>query len=329
MQPCNHERKPTTTTVGAHTNCQRQNEYRQHRLPNNLTSSSTFQKRARYLRRLSTAPDEPYTKAYWSHWFSNSMLLTLESNLEAVQQKIGPVRELMTRKQPTNDQQRWQHIRRKFQSWVYTALHQKSAPDIHTRFAHKLGRWKLDRPTQVIHDHLSVTQRTPNWQARCAHQRLKTIAKLTTPRVHAAVYGAMWNRWCTLGRFRNTGRCRLCQQPRTKDSIEHYTFCSTVRKLASRRLRLCCTTQVNIHTFTCTNPLIRTQEQLSRAALLIYATYRALSHQRHSNSSLPPDELFNAMCQWVVEGARGHARTCQTLANTWTEHQGTPLPSIQ
>ena len=321
--------KPTTTTIGAHTNCQRQNEYRQHRLPNNLTSSSTFQKRARYLRRLSTAPEEPYTKAYWSHWFSNSMLLTLESNLEAVQQKIGPVRELMTRKQPTNDQQRWQHIRRKFQSWVYTALHQKSAPDIHTRFAHKLGRWKLDRPTQVLHDHLSVTQRTPNWQARCAHQRLKTIAKLTTPRVHAAVYGAMWNRWCTLGRFRNTGRCRLCQQPRTKDSIEHYTFCSTVRKLASRRLRLCCTTQVNIHTFTCTNPLIRTQEQLSRAALLIYATYRALNHQRHSNSPLPPDELFNAMCQWVVEGARGHARTCQTLASTWSEHQGTPLPRIQ
>ena len=89
------------------------------------------------------------------------MLLTLESNLEAVQKKIGPVRELMTRKQPTNDQQRWQHIRRKFQSWVYTALHQKSAPDTHARFTHKLGRWKLHLPTQVLHDHLSVIQRTP------------------------------------------------------------------------------------------------------------------------------------------------------------------------
>ena len=270
-----------------------------------------------------------YTRARWRDWFDHSMILALDANLDNVQLEIGSVRALMARHLSTTSPEPWRRVRRKFQSWVYTALHQKSAPDTHARFTHKLGRWKLHLPTQVLHDHLSVIQRTPNWQARCAHQRLKTIAKLTTPRVHAAVYGAVWNRWCTLGRFRKTGRCRLCQQPRTKDSIEHYAFCSTVRELASRRLRLCCTTQVNIHTFTCTNPLIRTQEQLSRAALLIYATYRALNHQRHSNNPLPPDQLFNAMCQWVVEGARGHARTCQTLSNTWTEHQGTPLPNIQ
>ena len=217
--------------------------------PNNLSTSSSFSQRANYLRRLISAPDELYTRARWRDWFDHSMILALDANLDNVQLEIGSVRALMARHLSTTSPEPWRRIRRKFQSWVYTALHQKSAPDIHARFAHKLGRWKLHLPTQVLHDHLSVIQRTPNWQARCAHQRLKTIAKLTTPRVHAAVYGAVWNRWCTLGRFRKTGRCRLCQLPRTKDSIEHYAFCSTVRELASRRLRLCCTTQVNIHTF--------------------------------------------------------------------------------
>merc|ERR1711966_235173 len=102
-----------------------------------------------------------------------------------------------------------------------------------------------------------------------------------------------------------------------------------VRKLATKRLRLCTTTQVNIHTFTCTNPLVRTQEQLTRAALLVYATYRALNHQRQADNPLQMDELYNAMCQWVLEGARGHARTCQVLATTWMDLPGTPLPRMQ
>ena len=255
------------------------------------------------------------------------MQLSLESNLHDVQQ-IGSVHTLMNRRRSTNEKRHWQQTRRVFQSTIYSSLHGHHAPDAHTRFAQKLTRWNLHSPTHPLHEHLSVIQRTPNWQARCAHQRLKTIAKLTTPRVHAAVFGAIWNRWCTLRRYQQQGRCRLCQLPHTEDSIEHYSFCTSVRKLATTRLRLCTTTQVNIHTFTCTNPLLRTNEQLTQAALLIYATYRALNHQRRAETPLHADELFNAMCQWVVEGARGHTATCQVLANTWTEHHGTPLPPL-
>ena len=53
--------------------------------PNNLTTNSSFSKRANYLRRLITAPDQLYTRAYWRNWFDNSMLLALESNLEDIQ----------------------------------------------------------------------------------------------------------------------------------------------------------------------------------------------------------------------------------------------------
>ena len=302
------------------------------RLHNNYSLSSSFQQRISHLRSLIRAPNQFYAKALWSDWFHNSANLSLDQNLHYVQDTIGTIQQYL----PTNycietkeDAQEWKTMRRKFQSKIYASLHDRAAPDTQARFSHKLDRWNLHLPTQPLHDHMSVRQRTPNWQARCAHQRLKTLAKLTTPRVHAAVFGATWNRWCTRRRYQQRGRCRLCQQPHSEDSIEHYAYCSSVRKLAAQRLRLCCTTQVNIHTFTCTNPLLRTQEQLTRAALLIYSTYRALNHQRQSKNPLQADELYNAMCQWVVEGARGHTRTCQTLAKTWTEHQGTPLPKIQ
>ena len=300
-----------------------------HNRPNNLTSSSTFRQRVHHLRTLISAPDELYTRARWKNWFDNSTLLTLENNLQEVQQDIGPISALMGRPSIRNEQRHWKRVRRNFQHYVYAALHKKHAPDVHTRFTHKLERWKLHLPSHPLHDHLSTLQRTPNWQARSAHQRLKTIATLTTPRVHAAVYGAIWNRWCTLRRFQQQGRCRLCTQPHSEDSIEHYAHCNVVKRLASSRLRLCGSTQVNLHTFTCTNPLIRTQEELTRAALLVYSTYRALNHQRLSKEPLETDELHNAMCQWVVEGARGHARTCATIANTWTDQPGTPLPRIQ
>ena len=159
-----------------------------------------------------------------------------------------------------------------------------------------------------------MAQRTPNWQARSAHQRLKTLAQLVSPRVHASVFGSIWNRWCTLRRFQFRGRCRLCQSLHSEDSIEHYAFCSVVKELAARRLRLDTQRHVNLHTFTLTNPCLNTKQLLSRAALLIYATYRALNFQRRASTALHGEELYNAMCQWVVEGARGHAQTCQVLA---------------
>ena len=298
-------------------------------LPNNLSTTSTFAQRAKYLRHLITAPDELYTRAHWRDWFKHSMLLTLDSNLNDVQLQIGSVRTLMARHITTNTTEQWRRIRRKFQSWVYAALHQQNAPDVHTRFTHKLDRWNLHSTTHPLHDHLSPIQRTPNWQARCSHQRLKTLAKLTTPRVHAAAYGAIWNRWCTLRRFQQRGHCRLCQLPHTEDSIEHYPFCTIIKRIATARLHLHHATQVNIHTFTLTNPFLRTQEQLIRAALLIYATYRALNHQRRSETPLNSEELHHAMSQWVVEGARGHTRTCRALASAWTGEAGNPLPRIQ
>ena len=50
-----------------------------------------------------------------------------------------------------------------------------------------------------------------------------------------------------------------------------------MQELATRHLRLHKDRHVNIHMFTCTNPIVDSKDLLTRAAVLIYGTYRALN----------------------------------------------------
>ena len=109
--------------------------------------------------------------------------------------------------------------------------------------------------------------------------------------------------------------------------MEHYAFCSCVRELAARRLRFDTTIHVNIHTFTCTNPRVHTKELLTRTALLIYATYRALNYERNASTPLRDEDLFHAMFQRVIKGVRGHATSGRVLNSTWTEQPSHDLPA--
>ena len=75
-------------------------------------------------------------------------------------------------------------------------------------------------------------------------------------------------------------------------------------------------------------PLINTRELLVRAALLIYATYRALNSQRCATMPMQGEDLCHAMSQWITEGARGHRRTSRILSNAWTNQEGSSLPAM-
>ena len=120
----------------------------------------------------------------------------------------------------------------------------------------------------------------------------------------------------------------MCQAIGSEDSIEHHAYCREVKQLAARRLRLDPIRHVNLHTFTCTNPAICTKELLTRAALLIYATYRALNHQREATAPLQGEALYHALCQWLIEGVRGHTTSSQILAATWTTQEHHDLTTM-
>ena len=105
-------------------------------------------------------------------------------------------------------------------------------------------------------------------------------------------------------------------------------MCTALREFAARYLKLHPHDQLNIHSFTCTNPLLNTKEFLVRAALLVYSAYRASNHQRHTATPLHGVELYNALCEWAVEGVKNHGTSSGILARTWRGLPEEPLPPI-
>ena len=58
------------------------------RAPNKLGPRSTFYARHRMLTDMLTCAEQPYTRAVWHNWFSQSIILTLHSNYDQVQKTL-------------------------------------------------------------------------------------------------------------------------------------------------------------------------------------------------------------------------------------------------
>ena len=148
------------------------------------------------------------------------------------------------------------------------------------------------------------------------------------PRVLAACLGTAWNRWTTKHRFQQAGICLLCNELRSEDKIEHYSYCSATRELGRRFLRLNGEYDINLHTFTLTNPLINSEEKLASSALLIYAVYNVFNTLRHDGAQLSATETYNALTQQVREAVKGHAKSMEILKQLWSTNKSTPLSPL-
>ena len=156
------------------------------------------------------------------------------------------------------------------------------------------------------------------------------------PRLTGAMYSTIWNRWTTERRHQRrhhfTCRCRLGRpcKPGTQDSIEHYVCCPVVRDFGRRKLRLQ-PTQINLHLFTLSQPRNWTKEYATKAALLIYATYRVV-HSTSPEQPLTKEQSVDRLETILFRGADGHDRTRDFLDNLFSQHPGdseqTPPPSF-
>ena len=301
--------------------------------PNTANFSCTFNRRTRFLRSLLGTSDRLQERTNWDRWFQHSYHLRLDTNFTAMTTLLGAPAELYRSVAPTRSTpytaKDWGHIRTRFQSTVSARLLQVHAPPAEFRVRHKYQRWGLNLP-----DHAHITrlfparQRTENWHGRAGLHHLRQLSTLVTPRVQSAVFSTMWNRWTTARRFQGAGTCVLCRVPHTQDSIEHYAKCPVVKRLAAQFLHLDPRQFVNLHSFLLVNPLVNTKETLTTIALLVYATYRCTNFQRHAQTPLPPDALYDAMTQWVREGVRGHGPSTRVLTRRWIAHDPHSLPRV-
>lgn len=170
----------------------------------------------------------------------------------------------------------------------------------HKRVAHKLVRWKL---LGNRHHH-----------AERAMLNLQKMGKLVAPRVAAATWGLVWNRWCTARRFQSHAPCVLgCGKG--EDSIEHYWCCPVVRETGRKMLRIDA------------DPNLRKANMLGVArfasdaeqtcwALLTYGVYMATNAtRRHGMHTGKVQEVM----QHVRQAVEGHKRSTACLNARWLQ----------
>ena len=121
-----------------------------------------------------------------------------------------------------------QRIRASFQKTVSANILRISMPDVELRMRYKIERWRLPGP-----------------EARTARQilrRLGRLGALVPPRIAAACFSTIWNRWVTARRFQRRGlpcnRCVLGCPGHAEDSIEHYSRCAVVWAFAARVMQI-------------------------------------------------------------------------------------------
>ncbi len=239
--------------------------------------------RARALNKTLAETDYIDRLSVWQDWYSRSHIKLLVSSLDAFE-RLGvdseQLKEQLSRGAPKPwDPRVVKTIKRTFQRTVATRILDKEMPDAEIRVREKLTRWKLEGP--------------PAHTARRVLRRLRELHALVAPRVAAACLSTLWNRWATARRFQRResaeNRCVLGCAGFAEDSVEHYSHCSAVRRVAGRFLRLPRSDTFGIQEFLLADRDPVDIEELVCRAILMYATFMATNYYR--KHGIPASEV--------------------------------------
>lgn len=291
-------------------------------------------------------PSMPYTKVAWQDWIGRCFVLRLESNYKEFISNICSIDTIFERlacsAQRPYSEETLAAIKAGFQRAAYDELCSRQPYDPEFRIRGKHVRWKLGDTSKHAHirDTLQGTGRrvirlTPAWQARRSLHNLRLLASLCTPRVQAAAFGTIFNRWTTARRFQQRQRasniCVFRCSPTAEDSLEHYARCVYTRELASRYLRLDPEQHANLHSFNLCSTAVNTEEDLVCTAILIYAVYRGTNHMRHNygQQDYQREYIYRMLQQFAREGALNHKYSAQILDRRWDANRtATPIPTM-
>lgn len=171
-----------------------------------------FSRRAAALRSLMRAPtclDIPLgqVRVQWGELYKRSFLLRIDDNRTEFERNICKLAHLRTTL-GVNDQ----HAQKTFRAAAYQRILQQCEPNAEFRVRHKLERWGLGIPSRHIMMNLSVKQLTPAWTSIKTLHNLHLLQQLVAPRVVAACFSTVWNRWTTARRFQQRSHRDNCCQ---------------------------------------------------------------------------------------------------------------------
>ena len=258
----------------------------------------------------------------WYTWYNNTFIRCLFKSKAALHDLVGSAEQIRIASQmqatEPNEDKTW---KKRCQAEIYKAVRAQELEAPWHRIDHKLQRWRLLDPGRHGCIPGSIRQRSPGWQSQRAWWLLQSLSNVAPPRVQSAAFSTIWNRWTTSARFQsnNVLPCLLGCGVQEGDRIEHYCKCGVVKNVCAKLLRLDPRVFANLHAFTLTSPLIMQRSELACLGLLIYATYRTVNSIRHRYSATPVmvNLAYDALCQAVREGAKGHSFALRVLRTRW------------
>ena len=182
-------------------------------------------------------------------------------------------------------------LKRGTQHWFAQKLLHQRGFDPEWRLRRRIERWRLPG--------------LPGRTSRTILGNLGRLRRLAPPRVRAAVFSTLFNRWVTDRRMRtmrgSRRSCLLGCSPQANDSIEHYMHCPVVQDWASSRLRAGGSPRSPMERWMLATPL--GDDELRRTATTIYVTYRTTNHVRHKRGA-SSDYIRHFMNQMLYEAVR-------------------------
>ena len=236
-----------------------------------------------------------YRSRELGEWFDRAFVHQLAANSGSIRQDHGisqlGLEDFLADGEPRPWSRNTLHkVRARFQKSVTGRLQEHSRYVAEERVRHNLHRFGYrDRR-----------------EAARALDRLQQLGKSAPPRVWAAVFGSLWNRWATARRCQRTNSRCLLGCTWGEDSLEHYSKCPTVHQFAKKRLHLKCrfAPAAAYWFFIAPNDAETTRHQWwDRMALLQYAVLRTTNAARISGS-IQGEEAERALWQAALEGSR-------------------------
>jgi hypothetical protein len=248
----------------------------------------------------------------WGDWYRHSHILTLHNAVARVEafgitaRKV--ISDLTERSSQPRSQRGRTNVKKCFQREIRQRLLMRIRPDAEERIRNKLVRWSLPG--------------VPRINADRTLRRLRGLRSLVPPRVFAAVFSTLFNRWCTARRFQRRAsldnRCVLGCSGRAEDSIEHYARCQILRDFARRGL--------NLHfgddgaladwMMTTSSSDQSNVDKRTLMAVLVYSAYRATNEAR-AKGRVNEETAKQMLGQYVHEAVRDHAAAMSIVDKCW------------
>ena len=219
--------------------------------------------------------------AHWGGWYNQCYCKNLLDNAHWMKSKgittFGLYNDIAVGSPPEQEEDEFNKYKNNFQRFALKAIRNSSTPCAVERIRNQVERWR----------HVPyVINGLPGHYSPMIAKHLVKLSKIVTPRVHAAVFTTIWNGWCSERRYQrrrsSANVCKFKCGTDAEDSLEHYSKCPVVLKVARGYLHFSYPLEEAINLWTLCNHWVAHDGNMRSLALLIYGSYMAHNTIRHN-----------------------------------------------